>query len=725
MSSVIPPESGPLAALERILTAPEFAQADRLQQLLRFLAEKAIAGDTGAVKETVIGVEVFGRTPGYDPKIDSVVRTEVRRLRLKLQDYYAGSGAADTVRIEIPKGAYQVIFRSQARAAAGAPGTGSALGTPVEVPVSEAARSSAAALPAHAKPRALDLWIAASVLLTVALAAGFWLLRDAKPVRARIPVEPVLLTQSIGQATHPSLTADGSTVVYAFSEGTNSGIYLLRTDGQSAPRRLAGTRARDFNPVIHPDGTKVAFLREEGATQFGLMVQGVDDPEPKRWAAIDRRDRIAWVPDGKRMIVSMRLNPSGPASLVLISDSGLRTVVTSPPPGTLLDGAPVFSPDYRTLAFLRATESSVDEIHIVPIGTDFLPRATPRKLTNEKRRFAGFCFSPDGTSLIASLQRGRSVRALWRIPIDAPERMERLAETGMQAAYPTLAPRASRVVYSIGIDDLNLYGRYGNEAPKALSPSSTLDSSPAISPDGSQIAFRSARSGTSEIWVMRSDGAEPRRLTFVNGPVTGSPRWSPDGRYIAYDTRLDGHADIYIVTADGKTNRRLTWEPANEVVPSWSADGQFIYFATDASGTWEIWKIAADRSQPARQVTVAGGFRPIESPDARWLYYAKREPNSGLWRMPVGGGAEERVAPIPASVWGGWAVSSSGFYYLDPSARPPRIAYQGSASIPPVAIRNLPVLWEGSVAVSPDDRQLVFGQLDSAISDLYRVDLVP
>ncbi|MBL8235065.1 MAG: PD40 domain-containing protein, partial [Bryobacterales bacterium] len=244
-------------------------------------------------------------------------------------------------------------------------------------------------------------------------------------------------------------------------------------------------------------------------------------------------------------------------------------------------------------------------------------------------------------------------------------------------------------------------------------------------PDGTQIAFRSARSGTSEIWVMRSDGAEPRRLTFVNGPVTGSPRWSPDGRYIAYDTRLDGHADIYIVTADGKTNRRLTWEPANEVVPSWSADGQFIYFATDASGAWEIWKIAADRSQPARQVTVAGGFRAIESPDAKWLYYAKREPNSGLWRMPVGGGAEEQVASIPASVWGGWAVSSTGFYYLDPSAKPPRIAYQGSASIPAVEIRNLPVLWEGSVTVSPDDRQLVFGQLDSAISDLYRVDLVP
>jgi TolB-like protein len=90
--------------VERACGSPALAGAPRLQRLLRFLAEETIAG--GPPKETVIGTEVFDRPPDYDPKADSVVRTEVRRLRLKLAEYYAGEGAAQPTRIEIPKGAY-------------------------------------------------------------------------------------------------------------------------------------------------------------------------------------------------------------------------------------------------------------------------------------------------------------------------------------------------------------------------------------------------------------------------------------------------------------------------------------------------------------------------------------------------------------------------------------------------------------------------------------------
>jgi tetratricopeptide (TPR) repeat protein len=65
-------------------------------------------------KETVIGARVFDRSPDYDPKADSVVRTEVRRLRLKLAEHYAGQGAVEGIRIEIPKGAYALRFDRRA-----------------------------------------------------------------------------------------------------------------------------------------------------------------------------------------------------------------------------------------------------------------------------------------------------------------------------------------------------------------------------------------------------------------------------------------------------------------------------------------------------------------------------------------------------------------------------------------------------------------------------------
>jgi hypothetical protein len=65
------------------------------------------------LKESVIGVEVFGRTPDYSPKSDPIVRTEIRRLRNRLSEYYQNEGSADTVRFEVPKGGYVPTVRAQ------------------------------------------------------------------------------------------------------------------------------------------------------------------------------------------------------------------------------------------------------------------------------------------------------------------------------------------------------------------------------------------------------------------------------------------------------------------------------------------------------------------------------------------------------------------------------------------------------------------------------------
>ncbi len=96
------------AAVERVCASPNLANAGRLQRLFRFLADATLTGEP--LKETLVGVRVFERAPDYDPKSDSVVRTEVRRLRLKLHEFYAGEGAEEPIRIEIPKGGYALRF---------------------------------------------------------------------------------------------------------------------------------------------------------------------------------------------------------------------------------------------------------------------------------------------------------------------------------------------------------------------------------------------------------------------------------------------------------------------------------------------------------------------------------------------------------------------------------------------------------------------------------------
>jgi TolB-like protein/Tfp pilus assembly protein PilF len=100
------------AQLERILSSNVFRQADRLKRFLSFTVNETIAGRGERLKEFVIGIEVFGKGPGFDQRSDPIVRVQARRLRAQLARYYREEGQADETLIELPKGGYTPVFKS-------------------------------------------------------------------------------------------------------------------------------------------------------------------------------------------------------------------------------------------------------------------------------------------------------------------------------------------------------------------------------------------------------------------------------------------------------------------------------------------------------------------------------------------------------------------------------------------------------------------------------------
>jgi adenylate cyclase len=99
------------AQLTRILENRIFVQSERLRRFLRFTVELTLAGETERIKEYTLGRDVFDRDAAYDPRVDSIVRVEARRLRRKLDEYYHKMGAHDPVRIEFHQGSYVPLFR--------------------------------------------------------------------------------------------------------------------------------------------------------------------------------------------------------------------------------------------------------------------------------------------------------------------------------------------------------------------------------------------------------------------------------------------------------------------------------------------------------------------------------------------------------------------------------------------------------------------------------------
>ena len=101
-----------IAQLERILSSNVFRQADRLKRFLTFTVNETLAGRGERLKEFVIGIEVFGKGPGFDQRSDPIVRVQARRLRAQLTRYYREEGQTDETIIELPKGGYTPIFKS-------------------------------------------------------------------------------------------------------------------------------------------------------------------------------------------------------------------------------------------------------------------------------------------------------------------------------------------------------------------------------------------------------------------------------------------------------------------------------------------------------------------------------------------------------------------------------------------------------------------------------------
>ncbi len=112
------------ACLSRVLASPGFVNAPKRARLLSYLVDAATAPAPKPLSEYGIGLDVFDRPASFDPKLDSIVRTELSRLRQKLKDYYADPACNDPLAIEIPARSYVPVFVPRPPSNNAAQGTG-------------------------------------------------------------------------------------------------------------------------------------------------------------------------------------------------------------------------------------------------------------------------------------------------------------------------------------------------------------------------------------------------------------------------------------------------------------------------------------------------------------------------------------------------------------------------------------------------------------------------
>src|SRR5829696_7869669 len=155
-------------------------------------------------------------------------------------------------------------------------------------------------------------------------------------------------------------------------------------------------------------------------------------------------------------------------------------------------------------------------------------------------------------------------------------------------------------------DEIYLTDEQGSSTVRLTNHPAT-DTTPAVSPNGKQVAFASGRDtaefpnpeGDRELYVIDAndgDGAHLRRLTD-NAATDTTPAWSPGGRTLAFTSTRDGNSEIYVMDADGTgTPINLTNHPGSDQLPVFSPDGTTLAFTTSRDGNFELYLMAADGS---------------------------------------------------------------------------------------------------------------------------------
>jgi Tol biopolymer transport system component len=520
--------------------------------------------------------------------------------------------------------------------------------------------------------------LAALLACVVLGAAGMWWfgLRNSAPGDSGYFVRP--LTTYSGIEQNPALSPDGKQIAFTWNgdKKDNEDIYVRQVAGGPA-LRLTTDPGRDLASSWSPDGETIAFVRASAGASALYSVRALGGAEHKLfefpqgsvlWSSGTSISRISWSPDGRLLAFSGA--PLGePAQIwILPLDTREPRHISTLPKGWFGDVNPAFSPDGRTLAYVRGRDLWSRAIIFQPIGRDGSPTGPPREMTDYSRSIYSLAWLPDGLSLVVAL--GADV---WPT-LSRFTPGKGFAALGLHSGVdPSVALKGARMAYTSAANDRVVYrmdgpGPDGGARPlESCHVSAVIDSTVTqtdimFSPDGSRLAFVSPRTGYREVYVANADGSNQEALTSMGPTALGSPRWSPDGHWIAFDRYENGHSIIYAIRAEGGQPRRVTNPDGSDTRPSWSHDGKWIYFSSNRGGQKGIWKVAWPNAEPAVPLP-AHPSQPaaaaFESADGKQLFYSD---TSGIWSLPAGGGDPKLI--VPEILIAQWALAGHSVYFV-------------------------------------------------------------
>ena len=450
--------------------------------------------------------------------------------------------------------------------------------------------------PAKREKRRVLHWPYVAAMLVCVLAAGAlgwssWQAREKVDFH-NYRLKP--LATSGGFEGEPAWSPDGKNIAYTADVGHVRQVFV-RNLGSYTAAQITRAAQDCRQPFWSRDGSKVFYLAPDEKDVNSLWVIGASGGGASRLAsdvaaaAVADDSTIAMLrPDANEGLALWMSRGSDANAAERFRASGL-------PHRSFTRGYLAFSPDGKSLGAWVATWSGESEFWVIPRAEGAARRAFA---------FADgiypFSWMPDGRRIVfGGVMPGTSGADLHFVDLDSG-RFEPITKTTQDAVQPAVSPEGQRIAFTVREHDFDLLelSAEGGGMRQVLA-SSRNETSPAWSPVGSQLAYATDRTGTSEIWLksLQDDWERPliTEKDFGRKWISSFSdlAFSTDGQRLAFTISRAGGHSIYLFNSAGGPPIKLTTAQDEERSPSWSADGNWVAYATHAKGSWWLAKTSS------------------------------------------------------------------------------------------------------------------------------------
>ncbi|MGH9907761.1 MAG: hypothetical protein ACRD8U_19505, partial [Pyrinomonadaceae bacterium] len=249
-------------------------------------------------------------------------------------------------------------------------------------------------------------------------------------------------------------------------------------------------------------------------------------------------------------------------------------------------------------------------------------------------------FSPDG-NMIAFVNAAAGLSQVWVKNLSQGEPVQ-ITFGEDPAERPRWSPRGDQIVYvhqSQTMHNIWSVSPHGGEPRKLIEGGRN----PSWSSNGARLVFERGYS----IWTANSDGGDQRKVEGI--PPTDllladrMPALSPDGSLIAFFQKAKGPiGDYWVIPTTGGQARRLTNDDSLGGAPTWTPDGRFVVFPSQRAGSMTLWKVPAAGGE-AQPVLVSAGedTDPEISRDGRRLIYTNTRKSFTLTLTDLASGQQK------------------------------------------------------------------------------------